>query len=415
MQKLGTINLTKIMLLLLAVVGCTGQSLFVSYNMTICYVATLLGVIILIIRKKIEKIEGIHIWFLLVTLYIGGSILTSKFSIQTTAYFRLFLCIELVFLIGLKEEYKLYFINLCKGLASIVAISIIMEVIIPNLFTEYFWFIATPKHDMGVLATLSKNIARGYYSGFACEKSAAAYIMNIGLACIGAEYFTNEKMKKINYIWAMLYLVGILLTGKRMLLAIPIVIYIIALLSLKKKNKITTIVGSIILGIAIFYIASNAIPQLGVTFQRFSMYEDDTLRGRDNLWLYALALFKTYPFFGVGYGAYNKMASMWGLTTGDGIAWSTNAHNIYYQLLAETGIIGTCLFVFLFVMGIVTTIKKIKMFNRNDYKQILLFSLFVQMITLLYGLTGNPIYTVNELIMYGISLTFIAKCTLEKK
>ena len=40
MQKLGTINLTKIMLLLLAVVGCTGQSLFVSYNMTICYVAT---------------------------------------------------------------------------------------------------------------------------------------------------------------------------------------------------------------------------------------------------------------------------------------------------------------------------------------------------------------------------------------
>ena len=145
------------------------------------------------------------------------------------------------------------------------------------------------------------------------------------------------------------------------------------------------------------------------------MYEDDTLRGRDNLWLYALALFKTYPFFGVGYGAYNKMASMWGLTTGDGIAWSTNAHNIYYQLLAETGIIGTCLFVLLFVMGIVTTIKKIKIFNKNDYKQILLFSLFVQMITLLYGLTGNPIYTVNELIMYGISLTFIAKCTLEKK
>lgn len=92
-----------------------------------------------------------------------------------------------------------------------------------------------------------------------------------------------------------------------MLLAIPIVIYVIALLLLKKKNKVTTIVGSIILGIAIFYIASNAIPQLGVTFQRFSMYEDDTLRGRDNLWLYALALFKTYPFFGVGYGAYNKM------------------------------------------------------------------------------------------------------------
>ena len=197
MQKLGTINLTKIILFLLAVVGCTGQSLFVSYNMTICYMATLLGVIILIIRKKIEKIEGIHICFLLVTFYIGGSILTSKFSIQTTAYFRLFLCIELVFLIGLKKEYKLYFINLCKGLASIVAISIIMEAIIPNLFTEYFWFIATPKHDMGVLETLSKNIAKGYYSGFACEKSAAAYIMNIGLACIGAEYFTNEKMKKI--------------------------------------------------------------------------------------------------------------------------------------------------------------------------------------------------------------------------
>lgn len=104
MQKLGTINLTKIMLFLLAVVGCTGQSLFVSYNMTICYMATLLGVIILIIRKKIEKIEGIHICFLLVTLYIGGSILTSKFSIQTTAYFRLFLCIELVFLIGLKKN-----------------------------------------------------------------------------------------------------------------------------------------------------------------------------------------------------------------------------------------------------------------------------------------------------------------------
>ena len=61
-------------------------------------------------------------------------------------------------------------------------------------------------------------------------------------------------MKKINYIWAILYLLGILLTGKRMLLAIPIVIYVIALFLLKKKNKVTTIVGSIILGIAILYI-----------------------------------------------------------------------------------------------------------------------------------------------------------------
>ena len=97
MQKLGTINLTKIILFLLAVVGCTGQSLFVSYNMTICYMATLLGVIILIIRKKIEKIEGIHICFLLVTFYIGGSILHPNFQFKQLPILGCFYVLSLYF------------------------------------------------------------------------------------------------------------------------------------------------------------------------------------------------------------------------------------------------------------------------------------------------------------------------------
>ena len=89
--------------------------------------------------------------------------------------------------------------------------------------------------------------------------------------------------------------------------------------------------------------------------------------------------------------------------------WSSQAHNIFYQLLGETGIIGT--FLFLCVCAITLYIffrlyRKKNVLEKFDLALLFVGSCFV-ILTLVYGLTGNVIYYTNQIMFFflGISIS----------
>lgn len=414
MKNKMSVSISDVIVFIMVLVTCTGQCFLVKYNMFLCYLVAALAVLKIFVFKGHINLDYVNGLLILITFFIGATMIVSSDRSQTSAYLRLFTCLLLLCVCDLSFQSLQNFLKACEWMSVFVGISIVIESVFPTLVTEVFWVIASPTRDAGVLNTLSRAIAKGYYSGFACEKSAAAYIMNIGLACKGAKYYTGQRFKARDMVGVIVLCAGLLLTGKRMLFAIPVAIFAMMELIGKKRNRSLNRLLSVLLIGAVAYIVIQMIPQLAVTFNRFTMYEDDTLRGRDFLWAYAFTIFRQHPLIGCGFGAYNKLASSLGLTSGDGLIWTTNAHNIYIQILAETGIIGSVLFALLFGYSFVSLLRLYKHCLRKETNytadvQLLLFSIFIQGLTLLYGLTGNPIYTVNDLFLYGFSLIVLIK------
>lgn len=86
------------------------------------------------------------------------------------------------------------------------------------------------------------------------------------------------------------------------------------------------------------------IPLLATYSQRLGAVDELTAVSRVALWAAAGSMFLSNPIIGVGYG--NFMGVYADFTRGI-VANKLDAHNIYLQLLAETGIVG---FLFFFVI-----------------------------------------------------------------
>lgn len=94
--------------------------------------------------------------------------------------------------------------------------------------------------------------------------------------------------------------------------------------------------------------------------QRFGMdvvLADGRLR---ELWPFAWEVFKTYPVFGSGLYTYNPAFTALGMVPSMHSAGIMHPHNIYLQLLAETGVVGLVIFLMFTVSAIVWTARRVR-------------------------------------------------------
>ena len=123
------------------------------------------------------------------------------------------------------------------------------------------------------------------------------------------------------------------------------------------------------------------------------------------MWAYAKDMFLDRPLFGYGVGSYNIYCNNMGYFSG-----ALHAHNIYIQMLAETGIVGFMLFMVAFISSLLKTVeitrKTMMTSNNSTLKVIILFSLYMQLFFLLYGFSGNPLYNFTQLFVYFIGINW---------
>ena len=101
---------------------------------------------------------------------------------------------------------------------------------------------------------------------------------------------------------------------------------------------------------------------------------------RDVFYAEAWEMFMENPIFGCGWRQMTDIIEH-------------DVHNIYIQLLAETGIVGFSVYVFLIFYGVFIAIKLLRCYSKDKKKSILLlFSAYYIFFFALYGLTGNPLY-----------------------
>ena len=301
-------------------------------------------------------------------------------------------------------------------LKTIIAIGMI------HVFATWlFYFIPSLYAGMyrlwGAWPTGTAHGATGYKAGLTNHYSRNA-IMIVTVAIMSAAYlFSRDKKaepiykKRLNLIVFVFIVAALILTAKRASLlfgAIAIFVgYYVANPAKRSGRLFRTLCAVAVLAISV-EVLSNVIPALGTALDRFTLIGEDTSStNRMLMWGLALRLFSSHPIFCIGWGGFRyQYFSNLSLRRG-GLFDYLDAHNVYLQMLAETGIVGTAIFLSAIIGTLVMTLRLLKRkteLHRWEYTAVL-YSLMYQVFILFYCFTGNCIYDITFM-HYAIAMAF---------
>ena len=292
------------------------------------------------------------------------------------------------------------FIILC---ALINAAATFLFLIKPSLYEHMYNF-------YGYWPTGTLNGEDGYKAGITNHYTSNGFIMAMGLLASTVDLIAEKKyiirghrytLKMINIL---IFFMALILTSKRahfiFALAALLVVYFIVNKQQKKIISFRHIIIIFFVFIIIFVL--NQIQDFNILFERLlNIGKDESSYARIDLWTYALKIFKEHPILGIGWGKFkyayfNAFKNMLIRSKYQLL----NVHNVYIQLLAETGIIGFIFFIYNMLHtlynGVHLVINKCKSEKKlSQQDSPLVYAVLVQIFFILYGFTGNCFYDIT--------------------
>lgn len=401
--------LEKILLvLILGMVISNGNKL--SLFATKLRIAILFLSIILLVLKREKRIKYIFIgWVFFAFLNAISLIYTIDLKEGLVLFQIIIYAIPLV-QYGFSEKNVRTFFTILEYLLLFGAVTIIISKNWHDFPIIYFKNILLESNIVGIISETRGNA----FSGIFANNGNAAFLLAVGIEIAGCKYIANKERNKREFLYIIIYTVALILTNKRALLLIPFIVLFIVIRAnnvkvLNIKNIIITFISIII--ILMFY---NNIENVAV-FKRF-VTDDDNRRG--DFRFFCVEMFKKEPITGYGLGAFNKYITdegyrVYSETNPSGI-WIYHAHNVYLQVLAESGILGFIIFIILVCTPILDYLKIIKEEEiQNDYNKKMYINIMIalQLIFIMYCLTGNPLYMKEQIVLYLFSVsTFTTLC-----
>lgn len=344
-------------------------------------------------------------------IYIGvGSLIWLPFIIYTI----------IGYLINKQLVYSLYWLSCLLALLLAYKMNDFSETIIKliyvigifftvGVFFEFFFHGLYDRYIATLYKTADRMILIGHsnygFAGFTYQLDTTAIGVMFALG-IFLYFFRKKYDVAKNVIICIIFLLAILLTGKRIFIAAAIVVPLIISFSteengIKRSYKILGVI--LIVALGVYFILSNAqilynsklFHRIGSTIIEYQKGLDYSA-GRNNFAKIAISLFKKSPIWGIGPGNFIIQSKL-----------GTDAHNTYLQVLCEQGIIGGIFYVFALVSTLFFTIKKIRNCEDEHILSVSKISLFIQLTYILHGFTGNTNINLYGYMMYYISLSLM--------
>ena len=178
--------------------------------------------------------------------------------------------------------------------------------------------------------------------------SLAGYLCAVAPLALGATVLAKDRwLRYLGFLSLSVAIAAVYLTGSRGGMAASAGVLLLGIWYLSpRRTTIAIVLSSLILAVAIAL--PLAPPEAGGS--RLQGVDDFTRESRLALWGAAGAMFLQHPVLGVGFGNYKFLMHNYipGLTD------DLDAHNLYLQWLAETGIVGFA--AFFLIMGRFTRI-----------------------------------------------------------
>lgn len=196
----------------------------------------------------------------------------------------------------------------------------------------------------------------------------AAYLNLVVSFCLAFAFRGGDRALRNWSTWCLaLAVMALLLTQSRggLLSFVAILIVYACLSAPDRKTRMRRVALILVLSVLAGAVA-------GFFFQRLGEIDDSTTVSRLAIWGGAFTVFARSPIFGIGFG--NLRGLMGGLLNmPDG--WTGDAHNLYLELLAETGLIGFLAFGILIILALRKALLHIR-FAPNDYSGVIGLAVF---------------------------------------
>ena len=358
------------------------------------------------------------LWFLMGLFALAGIVRVRFGSLQIV------ICILFAFVAGTNDDWIETAVKIAKFLLFVFV-----------FFT--FFFLLFPKtykvvtHFYGFIPDGTARGAFPYRAGIASHYSINALNISLLLIFVAVKYILDNgitlKFKKgstFDLVLMGMTFFALLMTAKRGVLVWSILAVGIFYILLNKGNvgniiKVI-IIALILLGILI--LLSENIAVLSKVFERFRVVgtsEDNSAAQRLAMWKLALRYFKKSPIFGTGFwtyrGFYNTNLSA--IYDKNGQHGSIDAHNVYIQVLCETGIIGLTIYLLAIGFLLYRTITLLWTLDRNESRLqgIISLSLALQIFYILYSFSGNCFYDMTFFYYsFSMALTYAAENRIRK-
>lgn len=296
-----------------------------------------------------------------------------------------------------------------KWFGIVFLLSCFFEMILPNQYTTFIKWFFNAEYAEKALHFLDV----GYITGLSYQTSNAAWYLTCGGVATGCLLIKNSKKSKtnniINSILILIFLIMINFTGKRSFLLFAIATFLLVYFVASPKTKYLTrffIIAILCVStVIILILLAPYIDEQTSLGRLINLFEADDIMsessGRDVLYIKAWEYFLQNPIFGIGWGKFSQISGT-----------ETDVHNIYLQLLCETGAVGLVAFLIPVICQYIYTLRVLFSYKnkKNKYLYLLYFSLFIQTFFLLYGLTGNPIMNMDVFIIFILTGVFAINC-----
>lgn len=349
-------------------------------------------------KIRIRSVDCIWIFSLLI-------VVTSMMRFQIDQFYLLFYFSIIGFLLlsDSNTDWMSAVLNVAILMGGIYAAFTIIQVIASDFYMSRLY----PLLQYNSTFDVARYMRFGIYSGLTYQTAVNALYLSIGIGATFCSLLYDKTARVWKVILIAVELICIMLSAKRgHLLFVVLSLLIITYYSGNKGKRIRNIMIIGILLFVLYIIAYYKVPSVSYFFDRLSNTDGDITNGRITLYVSAVEHFKTHPIFGIGWEQFRNVYIRY-----------IDVHNIYLQLLCETGLVGTAVFLTAFIGTLVYTIKKINAIvsSRTIYREkyLLLFGLFCQVFFLLYGFTGNALYDYYVLSFYFIGAVISLKSPLK--
>jgi len=361
-------------------------------------------------KTEIQPVE----WLLILTLLVM-LVTTENISGNLTYIVRYAVLVLIVILMKYDEEFShiMFYCILAAGLVHVIA------TLWFYFDTDFYMAHIYPNFDSSQRAHLYEQVQKNHHAvGLSNHYSQNGIYMAIALCASFALLFMRSRK---NILWKVLLVLTVLfslvLTGKRGVLIFSVFAILVTYIIGKKgafANKLVTVLFILSSMSLVLYALSFYVEGIAAAFERITAMflteneVSDISNGRFKLYAIAWNFFKESPVLGIGWREFSK--EVVNFYNQDSVL--RDAHNVFLQLLCETGVIGFSVFLSLFLSAIIQTIQLALKSTKNMFclsektKCVLIFSLCYQVFFLAYCITGNPLYDLETVYIYIISVGF---------
>lgn len=341
----------------------------------------------------IRKNQADIFFIIFAAIYLFGSLygLGGKLGFSYAFSFIVGLAIQVLF-----RAYAVdcdFIIKISLIACLLLCASVIIQPIRPDIIQTIVAKLPRTQDELSMALSWARN---SWYSGVFPDRAPAAFFASILIGCGLYLLFSNEgKIKLASYSFIAIGIYSILLTAKRGFLVGIIVATFITYIAYNKALKRSVLKTVCILSISALVIGVILLnlPAAQTIVERFTN-SDDITTGRTDIYKMLWQGVKTHPFLGVGTGSTDNILGLGG-------------HNIYLTVMYENGIGGTLLLVIALFSEIKSTIRHLYISLRSMdgfYANAYIFSLYVQLFFVVYGMYGNPLYDNYILFTYFLAL-----------